>query len=253
MTFLKKRFIGLSFLTTLTFILSMRVIDDELLIVFYNVENLFDTLDDSTTRDEDFTPDGKYGWTEERYQEKLANLAKALSAVDENKLPVFIGLCEIENETNLKDLALTPPLKNCVYKFIHKNSPDRRGIDVAAMYDSSHFHILHQEFIEVIYEGSEHGAFISRDILYAKFDVDKKDTIHIFLNHWPSRLGGQEKSEYKRVIAAQLLKIKVDSVKLTDPNARILIMGDFNDQPINSSILTSLMAKKAFKQKCLSS
>ena len=165
-------------------------------IVFYNVENLFDTMNDPDTWDDEFTPDSTKKWTTERYDKKLQDLAKIISSVSEQGLPEVVGLCEIENRKVVQDLFHTDSLSRRKYKVIHEESPDRRGIDVALVYDREVMEELHHEAIR--YSFSFEPRTTTRDILYAKMLADR-DTLHFFVNHWPSRRGGMEKSEPKQI------------------------------------------------------
>ena len=206
-------------------------------VLFYNVENLFDTLNTEGKRDGEFTPEGDKQWNSERYFDKLNKLAKVIAAADSGYLPDIIGLAEIENRAVVEDLAKTAPLKG--YKVIHQESPDQRGIDVALMYRSG-YEPLHNEYILVDLGGERSHT---RDILYSK-GVFYKDTVHLFVNHWPSRYGGKEKSDPKRAIAAQKLRSKVDSLFAINSGSRIIIMGDFNDYPADKSLSSILGAKE---------
>ncbi|MDP6909171.1 MAG: endonuclease/exonuclease/phosphatase family protein, partial [Flavobacteriales bacterium] len=168
-------------------------------VVFYNVENLFDTENDPLTFDDAFTPDSTKHWTKERYQKKLADLVKVISKVPKSGLPEAIGLCEVENRKVVEDLIRTDTLQKRKYLVIHEESPDKRGIDVAFIYDELVMKELHHEAIR--YGFSFEPETTTRDILYAKM-LAKKDTLHFFINHWSSRRGGMEKSEPKRMKAA---------------------------------------------------
>lgn len=202
-------------------------------VVFYNVENLFDTVEDTTIWDDEFLPDSAKNWTPERYEKKLTDLAKVLTAISEDDLPEIIGVCEVENRQVVEDLFSTDSLANGKYKIIHEQSPDFRGIDVALAYNSELIIELYHERIR--YSFSFEPETKTRDILYAKL-LSCGDTLHVFVNHWPSRRGGQEKSEPKRLKAATVLRTKIDSVLLKDKNAKIIAMGDFNDYPTNRSM-----------------
>ena len=206
-------------------------------VVFYNVENLFDTVDDTTVWDDHFLPDSLKKWTDERYAKKLVDLAKVLTAISEDDLPEVIGVCEVENRKVVEDLFITDSLKNGKFKIIHEESPDFRGIDVALAYNSELFSELYHEKIR--YSFSFEPETKTRDILYAKL-LSCGDTLHFFVNHWPSRRGGQEKSEPKRMKAATVLRTKIDSILLKDQKAKIIAMGDFNDYPNNKS-MTEIM------------
>lgn len=202
-------------------------------VVFYNVENLFDTVDDTTKLDDEFLPDSVKQWTVERYNKKLTDLAKVLTAVSEDGLPEVVGVCEVENRQVVEDLFGTDSLGKGKFKVIHEESPDARGIDVALAYNSELFSELYHEKIR--YGFSFEPETTTRDILYAKL-LSCGDTLHFFVNHWPSRRGGQEASEPKRLKAATVLRTKIDSILLRDQKAKIIAMGDFNDYPNNKSM-----------------
>jgi len=174
-------------------------------IMFYNVENLFDTIDDPLITDEEFTPEGKKQWTIERYQKKLNDIATVISSVNENNFPVIAGLCEIENRTILEDLIKTDALKSINYKIVHEDSPDSRGIDVGLIYNSDKFTYLSHKSIP-INTGTKYKV---RDILYTKGILYEEDTIHLFVNHWKSRSGGQAETEPQRIICAETLRKKL--------------------------------------------
>lgn len=206
-------------------------------VVFYNVENLFDTAEDSTVWDDEFLPDSAKDWTQERYRKKLVDLAKVLTAISEDDLPEVVGVCEVENRQVVEDLFKTDSLGKTKFNIIHEDSPDKRGIDVALAYNSEVLSELHHEKIR--YAFAFEPETTTRDILYAKL-LSGSDTLHFFVNHWPSRRGGQEASEPKRLKAATMLRTKIDSILLKDKNAKIIAMGDFNDYPNNRS-MTEIM------------
>ena len=209
-----------------------RIQKHEYTIVSYNVENLFDTVDDPKIPDEEFLPDAEKMWTPERYQKKLNDLAEVISEINPKELPEIVGLTEVENQTVLEDLVHTAKLNN-QYAIIHEESPDYRGIDVALIYRKDAFTEITHEVLPVTFP--DDPEFKTRDILHVTGKIRNK-TVHIFENHWPSRIGGDEKTEPKRVLAASVLKSKVDQILANDPNARIIIMGDMNDEPTNKSL-----------------
>ena len=216
-------------------------IQAQIMVMSYNVENLFDTLDDPHKLDNAFLPDSKKKWTWERYETKLNHLSEVIASAGK-KPPAILSLVEIENRQVLEDLAGQKSLKKGRYAIVHREGPDRRGIDVAMLYNSKKFKLLDTRFYHV--GMPEDKRFITREILYAKLLYKKtKDTLHIFVNHWPSRLGGQQKSEPKRMAAASVLRHATDSVFRTSPQPLILIMGDFNDEPVDKSISETLGAK----------
>lgn len=207
---------------------------DSVVIGFYNLENLFDTLNDYQKEDDDFLPYGIHAWGSERYQKKILNLSRVINAMNSWQAPDVIGLCEVENRTVLVDLLQTKGLVEKGYAILHKDSPDNRGIDVCALYKPSVLHLLNYVFIEVQISETERPT---RDVLYAQFlRLKSNDTLHLFFNHWPSRYGGEEVSAHKRVFVAELLKHQVDSIVALSPQANIIVAGDFNDTPSNESI-----------------
>ncbi len=207
-------------------------------VVSYNVENLFDTLAQSKL-DEEFTPESKKNWNTERYYKKLNNIAQVIDSINPNELPEIIGLVEIENRTVLEDLIKTDILAKGKYKIVHQDGPDPRGIDCALLYRSDAFEYLTHQAIEVRFPFADNKR--TRDILYVKGLVNR-DTLHFFVNHWSSRRGGEDESEPKRMQSALTLKNVTDSITRVNPLAKIIIMGDFNDEPSNKSLKESLQA-----------
>lgn len=209
-------------------------------IAFYNVENLFDTEDDPSTFDNDRTPEGKDRWTLEVYDKKLDNMAQAISRIGYEKTgsaPVLLGLCEIENREVLEDLVRRPPLLKEDYGIIHFDSPDQRGIDVALLYNKQLFTPDNAEARPLYIFDSENASrrVYTRDQLVITGSLDG-EKIHLLVNHWPSRSGGAKKSNYRRLAAARLNRKITDSLLLLDPYAKIINMGDFNDDPRDKSI-----------------
>lgn len=213
-------------------------------IVSYNLENLFDWMDDSKTDDDSFTEEGDHQWTEKKFRRKLSNLSKALVAAGGWQTPVVIGLCEVENAFVVNELAHNTELSYADYSFVHRDSPDQRGVDVAMLYDAKRFQLITQSFLRVHLEERP-----TRDILYAKGVLKETgDTLHLFVNHWPSRYGGELESEAKRIKAAQVLRHTTDSIFSHNKEANIVIMGDFNEYPSNESISRTLGAFKQWEQ-----
>jgi predicted extracellular nuclease len=207
-------------------------------VIFYNVQNLFDTLDTPGKNDVEFTPAGSKKWDTQKYNDKLHKLAEVLS-FPENHRPLFIGLAEVENLPVVIDVLKTAPLDQSTYRVAHFESPDNRGIDVALGYDVQRFYLEYKEAITI--EGLNYPT---RDILYVKGFLKDSMELHVFVNHWTSRMGGVEKSEIKRIAAARTLRKKVDSLLAIDENSNVLIMGDFNDEPDDLSISSTLKVKK---------
>jgi len=213
-------------------------------IAFYNFENLFDTLDDPWKYDEDFTPSGIYNYTAAVYRAKLHNLAVVLQKLGTDispEGPAIIGTAEIENARVLHDLTAQPEIRHRRYRFVHFESPDARGIDVALLYHPKYFHLLQARalFTDISATGEKGGR--TRDVLHVT-GILRGDTAHVFVNHWPSRRGGEEASAVLRKMAARVSRKVIDSLFAVNPETRILVMGDFNDDPGNASIRHSLGA-----------
>lgn len=206
-------------------------------IVFYNTENFFDTLNDSLTADDEFTPDGTRHWNYPKYKSKLISLYKTFIALGNWNPPDLIGICEVENKRVLTDLVNNTPLSKYNYRIIHANSPDRRGIDVAIIYNSKRVNV-----VQYRYFGIGKAGLFTRDILYCKAGLGN-DTCHFLVNHWPSRSAGQIETEPDRLAASLRLKSIVDSLFHICSNAKIVIMGDFNDEPRDMSLSQILQAK----------
>jgi hypothetical protein len=207
---------------------------EKIRIVFYNVENLFDVVNDSLKMDDEFTPEGEKKWTYGRYKNKLSNIYRVLIATGGWEPAGIIGLCEVENYRVLSDLVEKTPLQKLNYQIIHKESPDFRGIDVALLYRREVFRPIDYEPIPV--EGKSPGEWVSREILYVKGVVFETDTVHLFVNHWPSRSGGQARSAPRRIHAASILRDFTDSLFRYEKNPKIIIIGDFNDNPDDKSM-----------------
>ncbi len=209
-------------------------------IMFYNVENLFDTEDDPLTNDQEFLPNGERRWNAYRFNAKLNNLAKVIVNTGNWEPPAVIGLCEIENRYVLERLVAQPALKTWKYKIIHKNSPDDRGIDVAAIFRDDIFYPLGYNYFSPVPEGSEIPN--TREILYVYGILAGTDTVHLFFNHWPSRYGGLMETRERRRQAANRLYSEVVKLQSKYYNPLIIITGDFNDQPDDDSMVKNLKA-----------
>ncbi len=214
---------------------------DAITVAFYNIENLFDTLDDPKIDDAEFLPSGKNEWNAHRYNIKLDNMAKAIAQIGDADGPEILGLAEVENLRVLQDLAKHPKIKNYKYEIVHYDSPDERGIDVAMFYKPSAFKPLFSRPVTVNLKSEKDKT---RDILYVVGKSGKKDSLHIFVNHWPSRRGGEEKSEPFREQAARVARTMIDSILRVNGNAKIILMGDLNDDPNNNSVKKVLGAKE---------
>jgi predicted extracellular nuclease len=210
-------------------------------IMCYNVENYFDCVDDSLTDDKEFLPGGMRGWNYNKYLTKQAHIAKVITAIGGWDAPALVGMCEVESEKCLIDLTRFSGLKNLRYKFLHHESPDARGIDVALLYQPNRFKPIHNEAIRINFPTAPNSK--TRDILFASGIIPTGDTLHVFVCHFPSRLGGELESEEKRMFVASVVRAKVDSLFAANTRANIVIMGDFNDFPTNKSLLDVLNAK----------
>ena len=217
-------------------------------VAFYNLENLFDTENDPLTYDDDRTPDGKDHWTEEIYQDKLKNMAKVMAEIGaevSGNTPAIIGVCETENRKVLEDLVNQETLIKQDYGIIQFDSPDRRGIDVALLYKKKLFTPTHYKAKELlIYDDNDKSKRVfTRDQLVVSGMLDG-EKIHLIVNHWPSRSGGEKRSRSKRIKAAKLNRQIIDSIFSDDPYAKIITMGDLNDDPTNPSVKDHLNAKR---------
>jgi predicted extracellular nuclease len=197
-------------------------------VLFYNVENFFDTINDLEKNDEDFLPDGKNNWNTSRYNEKIQHIQKVFSTLPHLGL---VGLAEVENRAVLEDLIKAGNKK---LKIIHQESLDERGIDVALLYDPAILSLQKTTFLRFILDRNGEPGY-TRDILCAEFKL-KKNNLYVMVNHWPSRRGGQEISEPYRLDAAKNAKEYIDSILHSDSKARFIFMGDLNDYPDNASV-----------------
>ena len=196
---------------------------DSLTIISYNVENLFDCQHDTLKNDSSFLPDGMHHWTYYRYQTKLDRIAQVIVNISGWESAEMVGLCEVENERCLRDLCYR--LKRFHYKFVHYESADKRGIDVALLYDSTKVKILDSKPLCVDLQGD-----VTRDILYVEALVGNQDTLHAMVCHLPSKLGGAAATEGKRNAAKQVIQEQVDSILRMQSEAKIVVMGDMNSE-----------------------
>lgn len=205
------------------------VAGQELTVMFYNVENLFDTEDDTTKNDEEFLPEGSRRWTATRYHKKLNAIARAVAAAGEWDLPSLIGLCEVENIKVLKDLAYGTLLSAGNYGIVHRDSPDPRGIDLALLYRRDRFGVA--EVGSWLPESGDTIPVSTRNLLYVK-TVAGGDSLNLIICHLPSRRGGMLAAEGLRSRVAQLVAEKVDSIRSSNKGTEpVIVMGDFNSSP----------------------
>jgi len=220
--------------------------DESLAVVgFYNLENLFDTIDSPDVWDEEFMPQSPKKWNTQRYQNKLDRLADVIYAIGDTagvKGPAVMGLCEVENEGVVHDLTTKTILKPLAYKSVHVDSPDRRGIDVAFIYQPKAFVLDAYKAVPLIIHDQRKGNQIyTRDQLVISGRLMGQKT-HFIINHWPSRYGGEERSRPARLKAALLCRSLIDSLQTIDSLANIIVMGDFNDNPHDVSVKEILHA-----------
>lgn len=209
-------------------------------IVFYNVENLFDTIQGPLASDLEFLPTAEKKWDSDKYFRKTEDIARVLSSIATGELPEIIGLAEIENRKVLEDLISSPSLASGNYGIVHEESPDIRGIDVALLYRKDQFKVINHETIPVIFPFD--SSIVTRDILYVRGKTDDNSELHLFVNHWSSRVGGEQKTEALRMYCAVTLRRKIDILLGRISNPKIVVMGDFNDEPTNRSIMGILQA-----------
>lgn len=215
------------------------------LIGFYNLENLYDTVNNPTIDDEEFLPSSERHYNTRVFNDKIGRLASVISQMGVEINPdglTMLGVAEIENDTVLTAIVNDKALKSRGLKFIHYNSPDVRGVDVALFYNPKYFKPLHSEPLFVKLPGGSKDSYFTRDVLYVKGLMDG-DTVHVMVNHWPSRSGGEERSIPARAAAAGVDKRIVDSLMAINPDSKILIMGDLNDDPVSPSLTKVLNAK----------
>ena len=199
---------------------------EPLRIISYNVENLFDCQHDTLKNDSSFLPDGMHHWSYYRYQKKLDRIAQVVVNISGWESVPLVGLCEVENARCLRDLCYR--LKRLNYRYVHYDSPDERGVDVALLYDSTKVKVLDSKPLRVDLKGDK-----TRDVLYACCQLNRKDTIHVMVCHLPSQLGGSGTTQWKRDVAKQVLQQQIDSILALSPTANIVVMGDMNSEAMD--------------------
>jgi len=207
-------------------------------VAFYNTENLFDIYDDENTHDNHFLPTADKRWTKKRYKQKLRKLGYAITNIgrrETGKPPALIGLAEVENAAVLQDLIDSKHLAKSHYDFVHYDSKDERGIDVALLYDTTLFKVhTSEEFSLELYNDAGLPDY-TRDILLVSGNLDGFD-VHIIVNHWSSRREGEKETEHKRIAGSDKVGEIISSLRLQDKEAKIIVIGDFNDDPISKSV-----------------
>lgn len=209
-------------------------------VMFWNAENFFDTFNDNSVNDDEFLPGTLRAWNYKKYEIKRNQIYQVIAAIGGWDPPDIIGLAEVENRFVLNDLVVNTPLAKYNYRIVHKNSPDPRGIDVALLYREDRFRLIDKHYFPVYDANGKIER--TREILYAA-GITGHDTLHIFVNHWPSRAGSKNDSESKRCHVAMTLRSKTDSLLRLNSRAFILITGDFNDEPTDESLIRCLGAK----------
>ena len=233
----------ISLLITAFFYSATMLAQESMTVAFYNVENLFDTVDNPLTNDDEFTPNGDRHWNSSKYWDKLQNISKTIVAIDKDNAPEIIGLCEVENDTVIKDLIERSPLRHIGYQYTMTQSKDKRGIDVALIYKRNYFKLTKSESLSV--DISHINGSTTRDILHVTGRVVSGDTVDIYVCHWPSRLGGVEETNPLRKKAATVLKESIKKVYNDRRKPYIIIMGDMNDGCESASIRDILRAKSS--------
>lgn len=215
---------------------------------FYNLENLFDTINNNGKYDLEFSPQGSRQWNGEKYWSKINNLAYCISHMTTQTTPMgpaILGVSEIENRSVLEDLVKAEPIKKWMLQVVHHDSPDRRGVDVGLLYNPRMFKVLDVTNHTLVIP--DNPNFRTRDQMCVT-GILGGDTLSVIVNHWPSRLGGQEQSSYLREAAASLSKHIADSLWAIRPNQGVIIMGDLNDDPQDKSCAVALGAMKDLKK-----
>jgi predicted extracellular nuclease len=211
------------------------------IIAFYNLENFFDTKDDKGKDDEEYLPGSDKDWNLKRYNKKVEHIAQVISKLGTKELPLIVGLAEVENKMVLDDLVASEKVRDA-FGYVHFESDDRRGIDVALLYHKNRFIPRFEKKIKV--EVPEEPYFTTRDILYVEGELENGERLHVFVNHWPSRREGSKKTQVRRIAAAFALRREVHQILEQNQNSKIVILGDFNDLPINTSISKIVKGKK---------
>ena len=216
-----------------------------IIVGFYNLENLFDTLDNPNVNDDEFTPKGFRNYNGNIYFDKLNKLSTVISQIGVEinpDGPAILGVAEIENDTVLHDLVKQKLIEKRNYQYVWYDSKDFRGIDVALLYNPKYFKVIESNKLFVKLPSGSKDAYYTRDILWVKGNLDG-EIVHIYVNHWPSRSGGEKRSAPGRNAAAQVCRNHIDSIAKIEPNAKVIVMGDLNDDPINESVAKVLGAK----------
>ncbi|RLD88010.1 MAG: endonuclease [Bacteroidetes bacterium] len=210
------------------------------LVVSYNVENLYDTVNSPLFEDDEFTPSGEKAWTYDRYKKKLNDLARVVMSIPGKELPALIGLSEIENRKVLEDLASQRGLRKGDYKIVHEDGQDPRGIECALLYRPDLFKYKSHEYVPI--DDPVDPDYLYRGILHVKGKAPDGSSLHIFVNHWKSRSGGEQETERQRMFSAISLRKQMDLLMARESGFKVIVMGDFNDEPTNRSLTNGLSA-----------
>lgn len=218
--------------------------------MFYNVENLFDTIDNKGVMDEEFLPISKKHYGTKIYNKKLSNMAKVIGDVAKtngNQFPIVIGVAEVENKGVLVDLLKQPSLQHSGLDIMHRDSRDIRGIDVAFLYRSDLFNLQGMRMFAIPQKPIEGHEYITRDVI-SMWGTISNAKFFFMCCHWPSRRGGSEASDFRRVDAAKVVHHIADSLRINEPDTRVVMMGDFNDDPFNNSLYKEIGAKGTLQE-----
>ena len=221
--------------------------DKPYMVAFWNFENLFDIYDDPETHDEEFTPEGVKKWNEVKYQKKLSNMERVIfdMAAINKEYPIVIGVSEIENRSVLEDFVNQPKLKGAKYRICHFDSPDARGVDVAFLYRADVFKLEGSDNIKL--NVPELPNFRTRDLV-VMWGTIEGEPFYFLVSHWPSRLGGKEASQFKRDACARQIREIKDSLLQANPATKVVVMGDFNDDATDASLVKVMGAKGKIKE-----
>lgn len=210
------------------------------LVVSYNVENLFDTFNSPLFEDDEFTPSGAKAWTYDRYEKKLKDLTRVILSMPGKETPALIGLSEIENRGVLEDLTDMRGLRRSKYEIVHEDGPDPRGIDCALLYRPDLFKYKSHEYVPI--DDPVNPDYLYRGILHVHGKGPDGSSLHVFINHWKSRAGDAQETERQRMFSAITLRKELDMLMARESDFKVIIMGDFNDEPTNRSITNGLSA-----------
>ncbi|MBN2697670.1 MAG: endonuclease [Bacteroidales bacterium] len=235
----------LAFIVLVSFTADAQKKKTPFVVLSYNVENLFDTIDAPDVDDDEFTPAGEKKWTPERYEKKLTDIGRVILSLPEKELPALIGLSEVENLGVLEDLVSVRGLNRVDYRIVHEDNAYPRGIECALLYREEFFKYKSHRYVPIV-DPIDTGN-VYRDILHVSGTLPDGSTLHVFVNHWKSRSGGAEQTERQRMVSAITLRRQLDLLLSGASGYKVIIMGDFNDEPTNKSIMDVLHASNKRK------